>query len=263
MCAVFLALIALFCLSAAAANKPPIVIPLQQNGAPPVGTEEPCIVNTCVFYAGDFDPNGPNPNGLWNQVASFFGLDIDGTVWVPFTVPKKFKGAKGKTDWSVTGLFVNNQNFPSPSATSATFSIVQGVTAGGSPTGGQVKVFCSGTAGVSATPTGRLAFNFYVEETYLATGISGCPILERGTYWMTLVAQVPNPPNGFEYNYLSDVEDNTPPNAEGPGVPVIDNSMFTSSFFGFSNFTLANSANVCGTIGCDNFSVGVIGTAVH
>jgi hypothetical protein len=80
---------------------------------------------------------------------------------------------------------------------------------------------------------------------------------------MTTVVQVPNPPSGFEDNYLSDVEDNTPANAVGPGISVEDDSMFTSTFFGFSNFTLANSANVCGNIGCDNFSVGVIGTATH
>jgi len=261
-CAVFIALTALFCMSAAAQHRPPIEIPIQQNGAVPVGTEEPCIANMCLFYAGDFDANGPNPNGLWNENASFFGLTIDGTVWVPFTVPKKFKGAKGKTDWNVTGLFVNNQNFPSPSATQATWSIVQGVNAGGNPAGGQVKTFCSGTAGVTATPTGRIAFNFFTEFTYVAMGLS-CPILERGTYWMTTVVQVPNPPSGFENNYLSDVEDNSPANIQGPGSEPVDLSMFTSSFFGFPNFTLTNSVNVCGGIGCDEFSVGVIATATH
>src|SRR5215469_9474594 len=261
-CAVFIALTALFCMSAAAQHRPPIEIPIQQNGAVPVGTEEPCIANMCLFYAGDFDANGPNPNGLWNENASFFGLTIDGTVWVPFTVPKKFKGAKGKTDWNVTGLFVNDQNFPSPSATQATWSIVQGVAAGGNPTGRQVKVLCSGTAPVTATPTGRIAFGFYTEYTYVASGVS-CPTLENGTYLMTTVVQVPAPPSGFEDNFLSDVEDNTPANAVGPGISVEDDSFFVSAFFGFPNFTLANLTSICGNIGCDNFSVGVIGTAIH
>ena len=265
------ALVALLSLSAIAQTgaRPPIQIPIQQVGRLQVGTEEPCILNQCLFYAGDFDPNGPNPNGLWNQVANFSGLTIDGTVWVPFTVPKKFKGAKGKTDWAVSGLFVNLQNYPSVSATEATWSIVQGVTAGGSTTGGQVKVICSGTSGVTTTPTGRVAFGLYVEQTYVVTGITGCgndktgTNLEAGTYWLTLVPQVSAPPDGFEYNYMSDVEDNSPSNIQGPGTEPIDQSYFTSAFFGLSNFTATNSASVCGSVGCDEFSAGVIGTAVH
>lgn len=257
-----LALMVLFCLTASA-QRPPMTIPLQQDGALSVGTEEPCIVNQCLFYAGDFDPAGPNPNGLWNQVANFFGLTIDGTVYVPFNIPKKYKGAKGKTDWSVSGLFVNNQNTPSPSATNATWSIVQGAAAGGNPTGGQVKVQCSGTSPVSTTATGRLAFNFYVEYTYVVTGITSCPILEAGAYWMTVVAQVPSPPEGFEDNYLSDVEDNSPHNIQGPGTETVDDSFFVSTFFGFPNFTSTNSVQVCGNIGCDEFSTGVIGIATH
>jgi hypothetical protein len=239
-----------------------MTIPLQQDGALQVGTEEPCIVNQCLFYAGDFDSNGPNPSGVWNEDMIEFGILMDGTVWVPFTIPKKYKGAKSKTDWNVTGLFVNNLNFPSPSATQATWSIVQGVNAGGNPSGSQVKEFCGGTSGVTETPTGRIFVSVYTEYTYLATGIS-CPILEAGTYWMTLVAQVPAPPGGFEENFLSDVEDNSPHNIQGPGFEVVDDSMFTSAFFGFPNFTLTNSANVCGIVGCDEFSVGVIGTATH
>jgi hypothetical protein len=62
--------------------------------------------------------------------------------------------------------------------------------------------------------------------------------------------------------YLSDVEDNTPASAQGPGTEPVDDSFFYSPDFGFSNFT-ATAPTVCGGIGCDAFSVGVIGTAVH
>jgi len=245
----------------AALATPPIVIPLAQDGVAPVGTEEPCIVNNCLFYAGDFDANGPNPNGLWNQVANFEGEVIDGTAYVPFTIPKKYKGAKGRTDWAVSGLFANIQNYPSPSASQVTWSILTGVSAGGSPS--KASVTCSGTSSFTTTPTGRIAFNFYAELTYLVTGITSCPTLEAGTYWMTVVPQVTSPPNGFEYNYLSDVEDTTPPNAEGPGTEPVDDSFFVSQFFGETSFTLTNSAQVCGSVGCDSFSAGVIGTATH
>lgn len=252
-------------------NVPPkaITVTQFQTGVDyPANPEYPCNLNHCLFYAGDFDQNGPNPNGLWNGVDNFFGIfTIDGTVWVPFTVPKKFKGAKGKTDWNVTGLFVNNQGLPEsltggpPSATTATWSIVQGVAAGGSPS--SVTVICSGTSPVTIQPTGRIAFGFFEEYNYLVNNISGCPILERGTYWMTVVAQAPNPPFGEELNYLSDVEDSTPNNFIGPGSEPIDESFFTSTFFGFTTFTDTTSSNVCGTVGCDAFSVGVIGTAIH
>ena len=250
-------------------NVPPkaITVTAQDGVDYPANPEYPCDVNHCLFYAGDFDPKGPNPNGLWNGVDNFFGFfTIDGTVWVPFEVPKKFKGAKGKTDWNVTGLFVNNQGLPAsiygpPSATQATWSIVQGVAAGGSPS--SVTVICSGTSPVTIKPTGRFFLGFYEEYNYLVNGISGCPILERGIYWMTVVAQAPHPSAGFEYNYLSDVEDSTPTNFIGPGSEPVDMSFFTSTFFGFPTFTDTTSASVCGTVGCDRFSVGVIGTATH
>jgi hypothetical protein len=251
-------------------NVPPkaLTVTAQTGVDYPANPEYPCNLNHCLFYAGDFDPNGPNPNGLWNGVDNFFGLHIDGTVWAEFTVPKKFKGAKGKTDWTVTGLFVNNQGLPAaiygpPSATTATWSIVQGVAEGGSPS--SVTVICSGTSPVTITPTGRTAFGFYEEYTYLVNNISGCPTLEAGEYWMTVVAQAPNPPAGFEYNFLSDVEDSTPANYIGPGTETVDMSFFTSTFFGFPHF--ANTTDLlpapCGTVGCDKFSVGVIGTAIH
>jgi hypothetical protein len=153
----------------------------------------------------------------------------------------------------VQGLFINEQ-MDIGSATSATWSIVQGVASGGNPSGGQVKTFCSGTGTPTLTATGRSAFGL-TEYTIMVTGIS-CPVLEKGTYWMTLVPTVPS------LGYLSDVEDSTPANAEGPGISVIDDSFFYSPNFGFSSFT-ATAPTVCGGIGCDNFSVGVIGSATH
>jgi hypothetical protein len=228
-----------------------------QAGAAATGTEEPCIVNTCLFYAGDFDNNGPNPNGLWNGNNTTFGLT--GTVYVPFTIPKDYKGASGKTDWNVQGLFVNEQMYDLTgagySATSADWSIVQGVVANGIPTSSKVKTICSGTAVPTLIPTGRIAYGVYPEYTILVTGI-GCPILEAGTYWMTLV------PTTEDEAYLSDVEDDTPPNAEGPGTEPVDDSFFYAPQFGVYSFEPA-APNACATDGCDRFSAGVIGTAVH
>ena len=100
---------------------------LAQPGVPPVGTEEPCILNSCLMYAGDFNSTGQNPNGLWNGTNTLF--NITGAVYIPITIPKKFKGAKGKTDWQVGGLFVNEQMEDlglGIGVSSVSWSIVQG-----------------------------------------------------------------------------------------------------------------------------------------
>jgi len=154
----------------------------------------------------------------------------------------------------VQGLFVNELTDGSV-VTSVSWSIVQGVAEGGNPSGGQVKTICSGTGAPTLTPTGRSGFGL-TEYTILVTGVN-CPTIEAGTYWMTVL------PTTEGLAFLSDVEDNTPKNAEGPGIPVIDESFFVSAFFGFTNFTNTTDATVCGGIGCDNFSVGVVGTAIH
>lgn len=249
----------LFLCSFANAGTPQKFVGLAQSGpAAPVGTEEPCIANPCVFYAGDFDPAGPNPNGLWNANNTLFG--ISAATYVPFTVPKKYKGAKGKTDWSVSGLFMNEQMLDLTGSgiavSSVDWAIIQGVAEGGNPSGGQVKTLCSGTGTPTLTPTGRIAFGFYTEETILLTGVS-CPTVEAGTYWMYFVPTTQN------LAYVSDVEDNTPANQEGPGSEPYDQSFFVGAAFGFPNFANTTDASVCGGIGCDEFSTGVVGIAVH
>jgi hypothetical protein len=68
-------------------------------------------------------------------------------------------------------------------------------------------------------------------------------------------------PTTLDLAYLSDVEDNTPPNAQGPGTEPIDLSYFYAPGFGVSSFQLTTTS--CGSIGCDAFSAGVVGTAIH
>ena len=250
------ALLTVFCFSNIAQAQQKFVGEAKP-GNPPVGTEEPCILNSCLLYAGDFDAAGQNPNGLWNGTNTLF--NITGTVYIPITIPKKFKGAKGKTDWQVGGLFVNTLAEDlglGIGVNSVSWSIVQGTVAeGGNPNGNQVKTICSGTGMPTVTPTGRSGFGL-PEVTILITGIS-CPILENGSYWMTLV------PTSPAIMFLSDVEDNSPTNIQGPGTEPADLSFFVSSFFGFPNFANTTDIAVCGNIGCDSFSAGVVGVAVH
>lgn len=251
--ALVMALSLIFCLSIAAQGQQ-VYMGLAQDGALPVGTEEPCILNQCLMYAGDFDISGQNPNGLWNNNSLMFG--IEGAVYVPFNVPKRSKGAKGKTDWNVQGFFANElmgNVGPDIVVVSVSWAVVQGVAQNGNPGGGQVKTICSGTGSAILTPTGRSGLGL-TEETILLTGAS-CPILEAGEYWLTFV------PTTMGLAYLSDIEDNTPTNAQGPGTEPVGQSFFVSSFFGFPDFE--DTATACGNIGCDSFSVGVIGSATH
>jgi hypothetical protein len=255
------ALVLLVSVAFAASNSggpqaPPKVLTTvgQAGPAAPVGTEEPCISNPCVFYAGDFDPAGPNPNGLWNANNTVIG--ITGSTWVPVTVPKKYKGAKGKSDWTVTGLFFNEQMFDSTgggyAVSSADWAIVQGVASGGNPT--TVTTICSGSGATPAlAPTGRI-FGYFIEYTILITGIS-CPNLEAGTYWLYMLPTTP------DLAYLSDVEDSTPANQEGPGTEPADDSFFYGPIFGASSFQ--NTTVQCANVGCDKFSTGVVGMTSH
>ena len=219
---------------------------LAQPGAPQVGTEEPCILNRCLMYAGDFDPNGQNPNGILNFVSQ--DLAISAAIYVPFIVPRHFEGAKGKTDWNVTGFFTN-QLMDIAESPSVFWAVVQNVAVGAKP-----KTICSGTGVPTLTPTGR-SFVGFAEYTILLTGITCTPNLEAGEYWLTFVPTVPL------LAFLDDVEDNTPANAQGPGTEPPDESFIFSPDFGFPELELT--ATACANVGCDRFSVGVIGTTTH
>ena len=67
---------------------------LSQNAQQPT---PPPYCKPCLFYGGDFDPNGPSPNMLSN------GDDLlsQGVVYVPFEVPPN-------QTWTVAGLLSNN-----------------------------------------------------------------------------------------------------------------------------------------------------------
>ncbi len=241
---------------------------------------QPTYCSPCLFYGGDYDGSGPNPNGLYNgnTIAS-------ATVYVPFTIPSKPKG-----DWSVTGMFANIQYYPSTAVTGAGYgpfavdvlwSISTGLVAGSPPP----TPICSGTdtytdAGASElTFTGRIAFGLYGEYTTPVTIAAGsCPALEEakkkgGPYWLSVVPECNSTdacplPIGEELTYLSDAEDGgatgLAPEAYGPAEPW-DASFFFSPGFGFPNLVPLGGTNttVCGgTSGCDRFSSGVEGTIV-
>ena len=211
----------------------------------------PSYCSPCLFYGGDIDLNQANANGLYNgNTAS------SAAVYVPFTVTKT---------WHVTGLFANIEYYPStpvfgvgPFAADVQWSIWQGL-----PTA-PVAV-CSG---IDFTPgltfTGRIAFGFYGEYT---TAVSATCALHAGTYWLSVVPECNSSdgcplPFGEELSYLSDAEDGGPtmgaPEAFGALQPW-DDSYFNAPDFGYSYAATWGLTGACGGIGCDRFSVGVVG----
>jgi hypothetical protein len=222
------------------------------------GKEEPCISYHCLWYAGDYNDSLPTHNGLWNGFNPNYSTS--GTVYVPFVVPKHHdeKGEK-TTDWNVQGIFVNellqDAFGTGTSVSSADWSIVQGVGTDGFPVQGKMITICGGTDVPTLTPTGRTGYGI-PEYTLLITGI-GCPYLQAGTYWMTLVPTTPDVP------YLNDVEDVKPAHRLGPGWEPIDQSRWYSPDLLIYSFQPTTA--VCGGVGtgCDRFSAGVIGTALR
>ena len=253
---------------------------------PPSYCEDPPgTPNTCLFYGGDFDASGPNPESLYNG-----NTFANGTVYVPFLVAKHTVGDadkacpanSGSSDcvWGVTDLVANIQYYPStaldgsgngPFATDALWSISTGLVAGSLPP----TPICSGTDYAPVLIfTGR-TWGSLAEYTTVVTfdstpcDISGPqtgPPTGTNTYWLTVV---PEYSAGYELSYLSDAEDNGPSGvaAEAYGLPEPwDASFFLSSYFGYTDLTPTwGATGVCvsaGGVGCDRFSAGVSGTLV-
>ena len=145
-------------------------LPRQTSAPPP-------YCKPCLFYAGDFDSNASDANGLANEVDLI--VSTGAAVYTPFVVPK------GKT-WTVTGLFTNNFLFAltiDPQVTP--YEIRKGIPkAGGS--GG--KLVCHGTRPATLVDTGT-CFPTYAT---IVKNIKGCR-LPAGKYWMSVVPYCTNP----------------------------------------------------------------------
>jgi hypothetical protein len=214
-----------------------------------------------LFYGGDFffSPVYPNlANGLANENDRLVsGTPYGSATWVPFTVPSG-------QEWKVTGLFTNNQSTygvldqATEPDSAAHWSINKDVEPGSAGT-----VVASGNSAATSRPTGRV-FLGTPEYTVQVTGLR--VTLAPGSYWMIVVPICTNTADPYCQGrfFLSDVEyiNRTPVNAFGPRQP-IDASFFDSPFFGVT-FTPTNGPlGACGGVGCDAFSVGVLGTRVE
>jgi hypothetical protein len=201
----------------------------------------PSYCKPCLFYAGDFDSNASDANGLANEFDVI--VSTGAAVYVPFIVPK------GKT-WTVTGLFTDNflsDNVLDP------VSIPYEVRKGIPPLGGNGgTLVCHGRK--PGTLVDTLITDFCCIYATIATNIKGCR-LPAGKYWMSVVPYCNNPKDDKCESYRGFVvnDDGAMAHRFGPLEPAHD-SFFNSVFFG-ANWEPTSYQQTSA-----RFSVGVEGT---
>jgi hypothetical protein len=207
------------------------------NGVPP----QPSYCSPCLFYGGDFDSSNPNENGLANENSL---IVADTTMFIPFRVP-------GGTVWKVSGLFTNDlaDGYDGIDPAQATWSISAGMSSGNAGT-----VIASGTASASFTATGRNGFGYneYTTLVHMTQSVN----LSAGQYWLSVVPQCTN--SGDSNCDVAQYFVTNTPGTNRYGIHEPPNqSFFNSTYFGYD---YANACTVT-TLGCAEFSVGVLGKA--
>lgn len=205
----------------------------------------PKYCKPCLFYAGDFDSNASDANGLPNEVDII--VSTGAATYTPFIVPK------GKT-WTVTGLFTNNFLIaPTLDPVISPYEIREGIPKGGGNGG---KLVCHGRKPVTLTNAGvcnGCAIQVYATKV---EHIRSCR-LQAGKYWLSVIPYCTNPndsacTNGYRA-YLSN-DDGAMAHRFGPLEPAND-SFFNSKFFG-ANWEPSSEQQ-----SSKRFSVGVEGTS--
>ena len=102
---IVLSFIVLIC---AFASAQPKMTASGRTGGSPIKAPQPSYCSPCLYYSGDFDPFGPNPDGLFNDT-DIFG--INGQVYFPIapssgTVPIK-NGFQTKESVLVYSISIN------------------------------------------------------------------------------------------------------------------------------------------------------------
>jgi len=176
------------------------------------------------FYAGDFDSNNPNANGLANENDAIVGGSPYGAA--------TFQNFSTANPLTIDDLFTNNLSTLTP--TSAYWEIRTGLSEGN---GGTLIASGTGSGGnFTHTPTSRSGFG-YTEYTDEVTGVN--LTVGPGTYWFAVVPQALTQ-SGRSFN--SNTFDAG--RILGPGITTTDNMQFWNSAFFGANFTNANNEGV-------------------
>jgi hypothetical protein len=175
------------------------------DNAPHRAQTPPGYCRPCLFYAGDFDSNASDANGLANE----FDLIVNtgAAVYAPFIVPK------GQV-WTVTGLFTNNflaANRIDP--VTLPYEIRKGIPRAGGSGGTLV---CHGRKPATLiVVNGNNDIPMYVAKV---GHIKGCR-LNAGKYWMSVVPYCTNPNDGdcaYSYRAFEANDDGVMANRFGP-----------------------------------------------
>lgn len=204
----------------------------------------PGYCTPCLYYSGDFDSAGPNPDGLLNGNMSLVPL---ARIFTPFTVPS------GHT-WYVNGLLINTlsiSNTGTHTPKRAGWSIWTGVSAGVAGT-----LIYAGANKATFAPTGRTLSGVYTEFT-VKMALNQPIALAAGTYFLNVTPQCTNSSTcSGQLFYETDVEDALPAHRHGP--PSIEDDSFLE-YSGNSSYYVAATTQGAGL---DLFSFGIEGTCV-
>ncbi|MGA8489593.1 MAG: hypothetical protein WB711_04170 [Terriglobales bacterium] len=215
---------------------------MSRDWQPEQAPKAPKYCSPCYFYAGDFDSSNSNANGLANEEDQ---LVSDAHIYSPFTV-----AAAGA---SVTGLFVNSLDAVGAIDASTPWSISTGF-----KSGKEGKTIHHGKAKSTDKPTGRSGFGL-TEYTHLVkfAAIS----LAKGTYFENVTPVCMKNSSCGSARYFESDEEDTPPKNHVGAKDKLDDSFWTSTYFGVTADPTWGSSGGCSGIGCDMFSAGVLGKA--
>jgi hypothetical protein len=214
------------------------------SGRLPQAQTPPTFCKPCLFYAGDFDSNASDANGLANEVD--ITVSTGAATYTPFIVPK------GKT-WTVTGLFtVSFMSSVKLDPNIVPYEIRKDIPKSGG-NGGRLVCHGEKTAAVMSTAICQgFGYECYAVE---ARSVKGCR-LPSGKYWLTVVPYCTNKNDNNCDNWRAFLtnDDGAMAHRYGPLEPAND-SFFNSVFYGavWEPSSQQQSSS--------RFSVGVEGTA--
>jgi len=176
----------------------------------------PSYCKPCLFYAGDFDSNASNANGLANEVDTI--VSSGAAVYTPFIINET-------RPWTVTGLFTDNfASLSTLDPATSPYEVRNKIPAAGG-TGG--KLVCHGKSKSTNTDTGLNDFGYEIYATKVK--VAKCT-LKAGKYWESVIPYC----TGSEcsnYRAFEANDDGAMNHKFGPTEPA-NNSFFNSVFFG-------------------------------
>ena len=180
--------------------------------------QPPPFCRPCLFYAGDFDSNASDANGLANEVD--VTVSTGAATYVPFTVPK------GKV-WNVTGLLtLNFMSSTTLDPKTSPYEVRRGIPKAGGNGGHLV---CHGKKPVTVMDS-RACQGFGFSCFYvIVKNVKGCR-LPAGKYWESVVPYCTGSECGSFRAFITN-DDGAMVNRWGPLEPAND-SFFNSKFFG-------------------------------